>query len=131
MGQPGEPGRGQSCGHRGDTEASRSSAPPWERAGLAGPRAGGVCLRAESRLSWGDEGAPARSRIPGGVLMGEGAERGKPCRRESALVPKMHLPPRDGGRPRNEVGRQAEQLSRQRVRRTFRRGLGPDADTSA
>ena len=60
MGQPGEPGTGQSCRHRGDTEASRSSVPPRERAGPAGPRAGGVWPRAESRLSWGEEGAPAR-----------------------------------------------------------------------
>lgn len=77
--------------------------------GPVGPRAGGVWPRAESRLSWGDERAPARPRRPGAALRGEGRARGKPCRREGALAPKMHLPPRDGGRPRNEVGRQAEQ----------------------
>jgi len=39
---------------------------PGERAGPVGPRAGGDWPRAESRLSWGDQGTPARWGSPEG-----------------------------------------------------------------
>ena len=75
MGQPGEPGRGQSCRHRGDTEASELGATPG--ASWTGRAQGwGSLAKSGEQAELGRRGGACQAEETGGVLRGEEQREG-------------------------------------------------------